>query len=169
MEVLETIFTRRCICRFTAEPVTDKELDTVLRAGFQAPSAHNGQPWEFIIIKDKEKFERISKFHPYAKMVPQAQVCVIVCGNENRQKTTGFMIEDCSAAIENMLLAAHGMNLGAVWCGLYPVPKLTKEMKKLCSLPDFVIPVGMIVLGHKGEEKAPTDRYDAAKIHSEIW
>lgn len=169
MDVLEAILTRRSIRKYTGESVTDIELETILRAGFHAPSAHNYQPWEFIIIKDKSKFESIAQVHTYAKMLPKAEVCIIVCGDKNKQPKTGFLIEDCSAAIQNILLAAHGIGLGAVWCGLYPVPQLTKAVKKICSLPDHIIPVGMIVLGHKGEEKRKLDKYDVTKLHYESW
>ncbi len=169
MDIIEAIFTRRSIRKFTGEPVSDSEVETIVRAGFQAPSAHNLQPWEFIIIKNKSKFEAIAKVHPYAKMLPQAEVCIIVCGDENKQKMTGFLIEDCSAAIENMLLAVHGLGLGGVWCGLYPVTQLTKGLKEVCLLPDHVVPVGMIVIGHKGEEKAGKDIFDSSKLHYEQW
>jgi nitroreductase len=169
MDVLEAIFTRRSIRKYTGEPVSDQDLETVLRAGFQAPSAHNIQPWEFIIIKDRSKFDKIAKVHTYAKMLPQAEVCIIICGDNNKQTETGLLIEDCSAAIENILLAAHGIGLGAVWCGLYPITHLTKEMKEICLLPKHVIPVGMVVLGHAGEEKKSIDKYDTAKLHYEKW
>ena len=169
MDILEAIFTRRSIRKFTSEQVSEIDLTTILKAGFQAPSAHNYQPWHFVISKDKNKFEKIAKFHSYAKMLPQADICIIVCGDENKQSMTGFLVEDCSAAIENMLLAAHGIGLGAVWCGLYPVSQFTKEMKKLFIFPDSIIPIGMIVLGHKGEDRIVEDRYDTTKIHFEQW
>lgn len=169
MDVLEAIFTRRSVRKFTGEPVSDKDLETILRAGFQGPTAHNLQPWEFIVIKDKSTFEQIAKIHTYAKMLLQAEVCIIVCGNHNKQGTTGFLIEDCSAAIENILITTNGLGLGAVWCGLYPVPHLTKEVSNICLLPDYIIPVGMVVIGHKGEEKKVEDRYDKAKVHYERW
>jgi nitroreductase len=169
MDILEAIYTRRSIRKYTGEPVSEQELETVLRAGFHAPSAHNLKPVDFIVIKDKNKFERIANFHPYAKMLPQAEVCIIVCGDQKKQEMTGFLIEDCSAAIQNILLAAHGIGLGAVWCGLYPVVELTTPMKEVCSIPEDFIPVGMIVLGHKGEEKKVFDRYDATKVHYDQW
>ncbi len=169
MDILEAIFTRRSIRKFTGEPISDVDLDTILRAGFQAPSAHNCQPWEFVIIKDKSKFETIAKVHPYAKMLPQAEVCIIVCGDQKKQSKEGFLVEDCSAAIQNILLAAHGIGLGAVWCGLYPVTHLTKDIKKICSLPSHIIPIGMVVLGHRGEDRKTEDRYDVAKLHYENW
>jgi nitroreductase len=169
MDILEAIFTRRSIRKFTDEPVSDKDLETVLRAGFQAPSAHNLQPWEFVVIKDRNKFEKIAKVHTYAKMLLRAEVCIIVCGDNGKQTTTGFLVEDCSAAIQNILLAAHGIGLGAVWCGLYPVTNLTNEIVNICMLPEHIIPIGMVVLGHKGEEKEIADRYDVAKLHQEEW
>lgn len=169
MDIIEAIFTRRSIRRYTGEPVSEQELETVLRAGFHAPSAHNYKPVDFLIIKDKSKFETIASFHPYAKMLPQAEVCIIVCGDQKKQDMTGFLIEDCSAAIENMLLAAHGIGLGAVWCGLYPVEELTSQVREVCSIPGDIIPVGMIVLGQKGEEKKVFDRYDVTRLHYDKW
>lgn len=169
MDVLEAIFTRRSIRKFTGEQISEKDVETILRAAFHAPSANNHQPWEFIIIKDKVKFEKIANVHTYAQMLHQADVCIIVCGDNNKQPRTGFLIEDCSAAIENILLAAHGIGLGAVWCGLYPVPNLIEEMKAICKLPDSIVPVGMVVLGHKGEEKKINNRYNVTKLHYEEW
>lgn len=169
MDVLEAIFTRRSVRRYTGDPVSDSDIETILRAGSQAPSAHNRQPWDFVVIRDKSKFNSISKAHTYAKMLPQAEVCIIVCGDKDKQAMTGFLIEDCSAAIQNILLAAHGIGLGAVWCGLYPVTHLTKIVKSTCLLPSNIIPVGMVVIGHKGEDKEKVDRYDADKVHYETW
>ncbi|MDF2538706.1 MAG: nitroreductase [Herbinix sp.] len=169
MDVLEAIYTRRSVRRFTGEPVSDQDLEAVLKAGFHAPSAHNLQPWDFIVIKNKEKFEQIAKAHTYAKMLPKAEICILLCGDTNKQQMTGFLIEDCSAAMENMLLAAHGIGLGAVWCGLYPVTELTDAMRQICFIPDHIIPVGMMVLGHKGEEKKAAERYDTTKLHYEEW
>lgn len=169
MEVLEAIFTRRSVRKFTGQPISEEDLKTVVKAGFCAPSAHNKQPWHFIIVRDKDALENISKVHPYAKMLPQAGCGIIVCGDETKEGMTGFLIEDCSAAIQNMLLAAHGLGLGAVWCGLYPVSQLTKPIGKFVNLPSEIVPVGMVVIGHKAEEKESIDRYDDSKIHIEQW
>jgi len=169
MDVLEAIFTRRSIRRFTGQPVAEEDLKTILRAGFQAPSAHNYQPWGFVIVRDKNTIESIAQFHPYAKMLPQAGCGIVVCGDKEKQEMTGFLVADCSAAIQNMLLAAHGLGLGAVWCGLYPVSELTKATAKILSLPSSIVPVGMVVVGHKNEQKKPVDRYDESKVHFEQW
>ena len=169
MEVLEAIFTRRSIRKYTGQPISEENLNTVIKAGFCAPSAHNRQPWHFVVIRDKVTLESISEMHPYAKMLPQAGCGIIVCGDKKKQEMTGFLIEDCSAAIQNMLLAAHGLGLGAVWCGIYPETQRAEEISNLIKLPPEVIPVGMVVVGHKAEERESTDRYDASKVHMEQW
>ncbi len=169
MDVLEAIFTRRSIRKYSEGNITQDQLMTIIKAGCFAPSAHNRQPWHFVVIKDKEKLQAIAGVHTYGKMLPGADICIVVCGDKQRQPETGFLIEDCSAAIQNMLLAAHGLGLGSVWCGLYPVTHLTKEMKKLLSLPSSVIPVGLISLGLKGEERTVQDRFDESKVHYEKW
>lgn len=169
MEILEAIFTRRSIRKFTGEQISEEDLKTVIKAGFSAPSAHNSQPWHFVIVRDKATLDNISQVHPYAKMLPQAGCGIIVCGDNKRQETTGFLIEDCSAAIQNILLAAHGLGLGAVWCGLYPIPHLTNSIIKIINLPSEIIPVGLVVIGQKAEEKEGIDRYDASKVHIGKW
>ena len=114
-------------------------------------------------------FVNLPQFHPYAKMLPQAGCCIIVCGDKEKQGMIGFLIEDCSAAIQNMLLAAHGAGLGAVWCSLYPVPKLTKAISRLLELPRTVMPVGMVAVGRKNEQREAPDRFDYTKVHFEKW
>ena len=169
MDVLQAIFTRRSIRKFTGEPISHDAMETLLKAGFAAPSAHNYQPWHFVVVRDSEILKKISEGHPYAKMLPQAGSCIIVCGDDEKQKLKGFIVEDCSAAIENILLAAHGIGLGAVWCGLYPVPELTKMVSEVIGLPENIEPIGMVVVGHKTEERPSADRYDGSKIHIDRW
>lgn len=169
MEVMSAILTRRSIRKFTGIPVKSEELETVLKAGFQGPSAHNLRPMCFVVVNEKPQLEALAAAHRYAKMLPQAGCGIIVCGDINRQSLEGFLVEDCSAAIENMLLAAHSLNLGAVWCGLHPVKELTDEFTRLLKLPENIMPIGMVVLGNKSEDTAPFNRYDESKIHYNIW
>jgi nitroreductase len=169
MDVLEAIFTRRSVRKFTGVPASADNVNTILRAGSYAPSAHNHQPWHFVVIRASATLEAIAAGHPYAKMMPQAGCCIVVCGDKERQGTVGFLVEDCSAAIQNMLLAAHGLGLGAVWCGLYPVPELTRLIGGLLHLPESVIPIGMIAVGHKLEERTTDERFDPGRVHLETW
>lgn len=169
MDIREAIFTRRSIRKFTGEVLDDETLDQVIRAGFQAPSAHNRQPWHFVIIREKDLLQSISEGHPYAKMLPQAGCAIVVCGDKELEGIPGFITEDCSAAIQNMLLMAHGIGLGAVWCAVHPVGKLVKLFTKLLNLPQHILPIGMVVIGHTAIETAAVDRYNAERIHMEKW
>ncbi|MBC8589866.1 nitroreductase family protein [Wansuia hejianensis] len=169
MDILEAIFTRRSIRKFTGEAINDENLNIILKAGFQAPSAHNREPREFVVVRDKDKINKISEFHKYAKMLPSAGCGIIVCGDIDKQEEIGFLIEDCSASIENMLLASHGLGLGAVWCGLYPKEDLVDNMSKILNLPDNIIPVGMVVVGKKDQEAKIIDRYNEECIHYDKW
>lgn len=169
MDVLEAIFTRKSIRKFTGEKISEENLKTLLKAGFSAPSAHNKKPWHFVVVRDESALERIAKTHPYAKMLPNAGCGIIVCGDKEKEGAAGFLVEDCSAAIQNILLAAHGIGLGAVWCGLYPVPQLTSLIENVLNLPENIVPVGMVVVGPKSEEREARDRYDEDRVHFDRW
>lgn len=169
LNVFEAIFTRRSIRSFTGDIVNELYLETIIKAGCYAPSANNKQPWEFIIIKEKSMLREISETHSYAKMLVEAGCGIVVCGDKEKQTQTGFLIEDCSASMQNMLLCAHGLGLGAVWCGLYPVTQLTNPIKKLLKLPSNIIPVGLVVIGHAEEDKDIVYRYNEAKVHIDKW
>jgi nitroreductase len=181
VDIFEAIFTRRSIRKYTGQQVSEPNLQAVLRAGCYAPSAHNHhsgcnrQPWEFVVVRQPESLQAIAAGHPCAKMMPEAGCCIVICGDKNRQAKTGSLVEDCSAAIQNMLLAAHGLGLGAVWCGLYPhgdcspVPQRTRLIARLLDLPQHIIPVGLIAIGHKAEDRQVDERFDPDKIHADKW
>lgn len=169
MKILEAINSRRSIREFTGELIDDQDLKTILRAGFQAPSAHNLEPREYVIVRNAEIIEKIVQFHGHAKMLPQAGCGIIVCGDKTKQDVFGFLISDCSASIQNILLAAHGLGLGAVWCGIYPREHLIEGMVNVLNLPEHIIPVGMVVVGVKDERKSTINRYNESKIHYDRW
>lgn len=169
MDIIKGIMTRASIRKFTGELISDKQLDTILRAGFQAPSAHNYQPWEFIVLRDKEKIKLIKEFHRHAKMTEDAGTIIVVSGDTTRQTNRGFLVSDTSAAIQNMLLTAHGLGLGAVWCGIYDINEYIVNISEILNLPENILPVGMVVVGNKAKDRSPRDRYDENKIHFETW
>lgn len=169
MNIIDAINGRRSIRKYTNEPLTDKQLETVLMAGFQAPSAHNRNPREYIVIRDGEILEKITKFHPYTKMLPQAGCGIVVCGDRTKQEREGFIVSDCSASIQNMLLAAHGIGLGGVWCGIYPVPELMEPLRELLKLPEHIIPIGIVAVGQPNEEKKQLDKFKEENIHYNSW
>lgn len=169
MDVLEAIFNRRSIRSYTGEPVSPEELHTVLRAGFYAPSANNHQSAHFLVIQNPETLQVIAEEHGHAKMLPQAGCAVLVCGDLTRQTTEGFLVADCSAATQNMLLAATGLGLGTVWCGVYPKPDLMDIMRRQFGLPDTILPIVIMALGHATEPRSVPERFDLPRVHTETW
>lgn len=169
LDTLEAIFTRRSIRKYTGEVVPNSEIEILLKAGSYAPSAENKQPWHFIVIKDIEMLQNITEIQPRSKMILEAGCTILVCGDKDIQKQTGFLIEDCSASIQNILLAAHTIQLGAVWCGIYPVSQFVKGISQLFELPTNIIPVGMVAVGYPNEEKIIANRFNDIRVHKEKW
>jgi nitroreductase len=169
MDALTAIFTRRSIRKYTSQPVSDEAIGIILRAAMSAPSARNEQSWEFVVIREKKTLQQVPSFHPFARHVPDAPVAIVVCGNTKLEAKPGLWALDCSNATMNILLSAHSMGLGAVWTTLYPYEDRMAGIKKLLNLPDHIIPLTIIPIGHPGEKKPREDRFNASKIHHERW
>jgi len=168
MEAIEAIMTRRSIRRYTGEQVSPKLERKLLEAAMAAPSAHNRQPWHFIVVRNRETLDKIPEYHNYSKMLREASLAVVVCG-DNKVQTTDFWAQDCSAATENILVAANALGLGAVWLGVHPGKELVTKTRKLFGMPGHVTPLCIISVGHPAEEKPPGNRYDDSKVHGEKW
>lgn len=166
---MENILTRRSIRRYTDEPISKEDVEALMRAAMAAPSAKNAQPWEFIIVQDKEKLQKMSRLTPYSRPLMNATLGIVVCGNLEVNSILEYCIIDASAATENLLLAAHEMGLGAVWIGMYPQPGNFEKFNELFTVPEHVQPLWMIALGHPSEEGILRDKYNEAKIHYEDW
>ncbi|HBX43835.1 MAG TPA: nitroreductase family protein [Deltaproteobacteria bacterium] len=169
METMEAILTRRSIRRYTGERVPNPVIEEILRAAMQAPSAGNEQPWHFVVITDRATLREVPRFHPHANMVPDAPVAVLVCGDLSREKHEGFWVQDCSAATQNILLAAHAKGLGAVWVGIHPREDRVFGFRKLLELPDHVVPLALVPIGFPEARKPEEERFDRSRIHSERW
>jgi len=169
METMDAIFSRRIIRKYLPKPVTCDLIENILKAGMNAPSAGDEQPWHFVIIDKHYLLQKISEIHPYAKMFKDAPAAVLVCGDQNVLKFKDLWIQDCSAASENMLLAAHDMGLGAVWIGIYPAENLVREVRGIMNIPQHIVPFSIIGMGYPAEEKTGRLRYDKSKVHNNIW
>jgi len=169
MEKMNAIFSRRSIRKYLSKQVTRDLIENVLKAGMNAPSAGDEQSWHFVIVDQHDLLEKISAIHPYAKMLKDAPAAIIVCGDQNILKFKDLWIQDCSAASENMLLAAHDLGLGAVWIGVYPVENLVKEVRSILNIPQNVVPFSIIGMGYPAEEKSSRFRYDTSRIHNNAW
>ncbi len=169
MDALDCIMTRRSVRKYTGKPVSDAQLETLLRAGMAAPSASNRRPWQFVVVRNADMLNAISNVHPYAKMLPQAGCGILVCGDTAKNDSLGYLAEDCSAALENMLLAAHALGLGAVWLGVYPREERVRALRELLHIPESVLPVGMMAVGEPAEKPEAPDRYEPDRVHLEAW
>ncbi len=167
MDTLEALFTRRSIRKYTDEPVSEEMLHTLLKAGMYAPSANNRQPWHFVVIRDRSLLEEITTIHPHAQMLKQAPLAIAVCADTTRSPR--YWALDCSAATQNILLAAHALGLGAVWLAVYPNPTRVPAMSKLLHLPEHVTPVTLIAVGHPAEQKGPVERFRPEAVHYDTW
>ena len=168
MDAMEAILTRRSIREYTKRLVTDEVLKELLEAAMCAPSAGNRQPWCFVIISDREILNEIPKYHTYSQMLKEAQVAILVCCDQDLQ-LGGYGVQDCSAATQNILLAAHAKGLGAVWLGVYPTEPRVTDIKKLLNLPEHIIPISLISIGYPAEQKPRPDRYRADRVHYNQW
>ena len=167
MDALEVLFTRRSIRKYSNEPVTEEDLKTILEAGMNAPSASNRQPWHFVVVDDRAKLNAIMEVHPYSRMLAEAPMAIVVCGDT--KISANFWPQDCAAATENILLAARALDLGTVWMGVYPDEDRVKAVHGLFGLPQHIQPLAIIALGHPAEEKGRVDRYKAERVHKNGW
>jgi nitroreductase len=169
MEAMKAILSRRSIRKYTEQPVPDEAVKELLEAAMSAPSAGNQQPWHFVVIKDRGILDEIPKYHPYSQMVKQASVAILVCGDLKSEKHKGYWVQDCSAATENLLIAVEAKGLGAVWLGVYPREDRVNGLRELLGLPEHVVPLSLIPIGHKGEQKPRANRCDPSRVHHDRW
>ncbi|MEO0109926.1 MAG: nitroreductase family protein [candidate division WOR-3 bacterium] len=169
MEAIECILTRRSIRKYKREPIPKEVIKELLTCAMAAPSARNEQPWHFIVITDRSLLDQIPKIHPYAQMVKEAPLAILVCGDLRLVNHEGYLVQDCSAATQNLLLAAHAQGLGAVWLGVYPREERINPFRKLFSLPENIIPVSLVAIGYPAERKEREDRYQESRVHYNFW
>ena len=163
--MMDTIFNRRSVRSFTGDPVPDEKVELLLKAAMAAPSARNRQPWHFIVVQDQGKLETLQEGLPHTKMLVQAGLGIVVCG-DNREK---YWVEDGCAATENILLAAQAQGLGAVWTAVHPSEEKIRAVKDNLGIPEHVTPLNVIPVGVPADEGGVKRKYDASRIHHDGW
>ncbi len=169
METLQTILTRRSIRKYKTEPLPDEHVERILEAAMYAPSARNTQAWQFVVIDDREMLDRIPAAHPYAAMVREAPLVIAVCGDRRLEAADGYLAENCSAATQNMLLAAHDMGYGSCWLGVYPREERITAVRELLELPSYILPISLVVMGTPAEIKSTPKRFMPERVHHNGW
>ncbi|PKL15820.1 MAG: nitroreductase family protein [Spirochaetae bacterium HGW-Spirochaetae-5] len=166
---MKNIFTRRSIRKYMDKDVDEAILKEIIKAGMNAPSAGNAQPWHFIIIHDQEKLVKINEVHPYSKMLLHAKSAILICGDPSLEKHEGFWVQDCAAAVQNMLLMIDYKGLGSVWLGIYPLKDRIDGVTKIFNLPEGIVPFAVLPVGYPDETKTENNKFDESKIHSDKW
>ena len=169
--VIENIMTRTSIRQFTDQPIAKDTLDLIVKAGMAAPSAVNAQPWAFVVVTEKEVLDSLNVVKPWFNL-KTATAAVVVCGDLSKAMEgpgSEYWVQDCSAATENMLLAAHAYGLGAVWCGVYPIEETVAGVKRVLDLPENIIPLCVVTMGYPNENPEPKDKFKVENIHYQKW
>lgn len=165
-DALENIFARKSVRKYLPKPVEREKIELLLKAGMAAPTGKNTQPWEFVVVTARTVLDSMAAALPYAKMLKEAPMAIVVCGDVTK---SSYWYIDCSAAAENILLAAEALGLGAVWTATYPYEDRMDVVKKYTALPDHIASLCVIPVGYPAVPHSPKDKWNASKVHAEKW
>jgi len=170
MELYEGILTRRSVRKYTGDKIPDADIEKIIRAGMYAPSANNKRPWHFVIVDDRTVLNSIMQAHPYASMLAEASHAIVVCGDLEKQNAPGYYLLDCSAAVQNTLLAIHALGYGGVWLGVEPRPERVSAISQILELPGHIRPVAVISAGIPANKPSGIpERFEPLKIRRNKW
>ncbi|NUM34126.1 MAG: nitroreductase family protein [Candidatus Brocadiae bacterium] len=172
-DALSVIHSRKSVRKYVVDkPVSKEDITTLLKAGMAAPTAADKRPWAFVVVTEREKLNALADGLPYGKMLKEAGVAIVVCGVPERMlpgKEADFWVQDCAAATQNILLAAEAIKLGAVWIGCYPLEERLPNIRKILGIPEAMIPLNVISIGHPIGIEKPKNKYDEKNIHWNQW
>ena len=171
-ETLKTIFNRKSVRAYKEGAIPKEQLELIVKAGMAAPTAVDKRPWEFIVITDRALLKKLSDVLPYAKMAEKAGAAILVAGDLDKQnggRDSVYWIMDCSAAIQNILLAVESLGLGAVWTAVYPNTDRVDPVRKLIKMPSTVVPLALIPIGIPTGAEKPKDKWNPKQLHWNGW
>lgn len=169
MDIQEALLNRRSIRKYKDQKISKENINKILEAAMYAPSAMNLQSWQFIVIDDKKVLIEIIKSIHYAEMLNQSAAAILVCGDSGIEKNESWLLQNCSAAVQNILLSAFGLGIGSCWIGIHGMPDIVKNIKHQFKLPENIIPVALISLGYPDETVTVDERFKTDKIHYNKW
>ncbi len=164
---LSFIFARRSIRAYTSEPVAEADIKALLEAAMAAPTAANKRPWHFVVVTEREVLDALAEAHPYGSMLAQATLAVAVCADPSISER--YWVQDCSAATENLLVAAASLGLGAVWLGCHPKDERKTPVREVLGIPDTTEVLSLLSIGHPDEVKPARTQYDEGRVHWQRW
>lgn len=166
MQAMDAIFARRSIRSYQQKPVAKESIVELLKAAFAAPTAANAQPWEYVVTDDEQQLSKLREALIFARY--DAPVAIAVCGNMRlalKGPDKELWVQDCSAAIENILIAATSMGLGTVWIGVYPIEQRVRDVQRIFEMPEHVVPLSIVYVGYSAETKEPRTRYNEKRVY----
>jgi nitroreductase len=168
---LDFLLARRSVRVYTPGEIPDEAVTRILEAAMAAPSAMTRDPWRFIVVRNPETLSKITAALPGGKMIQTAPLAIVVCGDLEAafESQLSYLLQDCSACLENLLLGAHALSLGACWVGVHPDESALKQLKNLFSLPASIVPVAVVSIGHPGEHLEARTRFNKTFVHLENW
>lgn len=166
---MESIFNRTSVRKYKKESLKQEEIDLILKAAFCAPSAANRQPWQFIVIQDKQTLSDLSKMTPYASLLKNAAMGIVVCADKSKNDSLDYCQQDLAAATENMLIEAKSLNIGSCWIGVYPNEDRYLAINTYFKLPKGIVPMWMVAFGYPDQDEVIKDKFDKEKIHYEKY
>jgi len=166
---MESIYKRRSIRRYTNKPIDREIINEILKAGMNAPSAGNEQPWHFLVVDNRELLDIVPTFHPHSKMLYEAPVAIIICADLEAVKYPEFWPQDCSAATQNILLKIADLDLGGVWIGTYPKEERVRKLQEIFKMPETIIPFSIVAMGYPAEQKPPKNIFHKERIRYNSW
>lgn len=166
---MDAIYKRRSIRQYLDKSIPEELIHKIIKAGMNAPSAGNEQPWHFLVVDDRKILDKIPPLHPHSKMLYEAPAAIVVCADLSNVKYQEYWPQDCSAATQNILLAIADLDLGGVWLGVYPREDRVKKLQLLFGMPDEIIPFSIVALGYPAEQKPPKNIYEPHRIKHNTW
>lgn len=161
-DAIENIMSRKSVRKYLPKPVEKEKVQTLLKAGMAAPSGKDVRPWEFVVVTDRAALDSMAAALPYAKMLTHAPMAIVVCGDTTK---SSYWYLDCSAATQNILLAAEALELGAVWTAAYPYDDRMAVVSRYTALPEHIKPLCVIPVGYLAMPHSPKDKWDESKVH----
>lgn len=164
-KIIDHIYARRIIQSYASKKVEKQKIKLLLEAAMAAPSVCNNEPWEFIVISEDETLAKLRMSMKFSKY--NAPLAIVVCGNMKLAKGVmeNHWVQDCSAAIENILVASSGIELGGVWVSVYPYTHIIKSVSEILDIPNHVIPLGIVYIGYPSEVKESKIQYNEKRIY----
>jgi nitroreductase len=165
--VLDLMYSRQRVRDFTDAPVSDEQLEAMLKAAMAAPSVQDRRPWHFVVVRKRKTLDKLAQLHKYAYMLEKAQLAVVICGDQKVSEK--YWVEDGCVATQNLLLAAKALGLGGVWISIYPKKKHQNAVREMLGIPDHMGVLCILAVGTPAKREQVSTRFDPKRVHQEEW